>query len=96
MHEIFELVFNYKGNYNKCWPGNCNCHISKQNLNTNTYFISGHLNLTQDEFNVYYVPQIEKALMESSSKFIFADCEGSDTFTYLYFLELYKKRQNDL
>jgi hypothetical protein len=37
-----------------------------------TYFLSGHGDLTQEEFNIHYVPQITKILKETQNvRFIY-------------------------
>jgi hypothetical protein len=49
------------------------------------YFISGHLSLTQDEFDIHYKPFIVEALFHNSS-FVVGDAKGADTLaqTYLF------------
>jgi hypothetical protein len=49
------------------------------------YFISGHLSLTQDEFDIHYKPFIVEALCHNSS-FVVGDAKGADTLaqTYLF------------
>ncbi len=43
------------------------------------YFISGHRDLTQEEFNKYYLPEIERALREDENcSFVVGDYEGVD------------------
>ena len=42
-----------------------------------TYFISGHLTTTDDEFDEYYVPEIEQALKEGDA-FVVGDARGTD------------------
>lgn len=41
------------------------------------YFISGHLDLTDAEFEEHYVPQIEMALKKDAS-FVVGDAQGAD------------------
>ena len=48
-----------------------------------TYFISGHGNLTFEEWLVFYKPLIDKAL-ESESNFILGEFRGTDTLTMEY------------
>ena len=44
------------------------------------YFVSGHIDLTQEEFNKYYAPEIEKVLEKDPwAKFVVGDCKGVDT-----------------
>lgn len=49
------------------------------------YFISGHLDLTQDEFDLHYKTIIDKAL-EGESTFLIGDASGADSLAqkYLY------------
>ena len=42
------------------------------------YFISGHLSLTQDEFDTHYKALIDEALSHNSS-FVVGDAKGADT-----------------
>ncbi len=48
-------------------------------------FISGHLNLTQEEFNAHYLPLIYMAVANGDS-FVVGDARGADTMAqdYLY------------
>jgi hypothetical protein len=47
------------------------------------YFISGHLSLTQDEFDAHYKPLIDEALSHHSS-FVVGDAKGADTLAQKY------------
>jgi len=47
------------------------------------YFISGHLSLTQDEFDAHYKPLIDEALSHNSS-FVVGDAKGADTLAQNY------------
>ena len=49
----------------------------------NIYFISGHLDLTEDEFNLYYKPIIDEAL-KNECEFIIGDARGADTMAQQY------------
>lgn len=62
------------------------------------YFISGHMNLSQEDFNKYYVPEIEKVINgDQEFVFIMGDCKGVDYMAQKYlvdkgysaFIELY-------
>lgn len=45
------------------------------------YFVSGHRDLTKEEFKEHYVPLIIKVLREDSwAEFVVGDWEGCDTF----------------
>lgn len=43
-------------------------------------FVSGHLDLTQEEFNEHYLPQLQEAAVEGAA-FIVGDARGADTLT---------------
>jgi hypothetical protein len=47
------------------------------------YFISGHLSLTQDEFDTYYKSLIDEALSHNHS-FVVGDAKGADTLAQKY------------
>lgn len=50
-----------------------------------TYFISGHRDLTQEEFNEHYIPLIDKVLKEDIwADFVVGDWEGCDTMFIEY------------
>ena len=52
------------------------------------YFISGHRDLTKDEFKKYYVPKIEKIIEKDNfPMFIMGDCIGVDKYAmdYIYY-----------
>lgn len=48
-----------------------------------TAFISGHLDLTPDEFEEHYRPQIDKALQDGCL-FVIGDARGCDDMTQRY------------
>lgn len=49
------------------------------------HFISGHLDLTQEEFNQHYAPQIDKVLAEPGfNAFVVGDARGADTMAQEY------------
>jgi hypothetical protein len=48
-----------------------------------TYFISGHLDLTVDEFREHYAPRIAAAIAEESA-FVVGDARGCDLMAQLY------------
>jgi hypothetical protein len=68
------------------------------------YFVSGHCNLTEDEFNTYYKNKLDQAICESNeNKFVIGNSEGADTMALEYLLEriyphlitiYYKKSKN--
>ena len=49
------------------------------------YFISGHLDLTVEEFALYYIPLIDAALKFNSS-FVVGDARGADHMAQQYLL----------
>ena len=48
-----------------------------------TYFVSGHLDLTLDEFREHYAPRLDAALAADAS-FVVGDARGCDLMTQLY------------
>lgn len=49
------------------------------------YFISGHRNLSYDDFEKYYIPKIEEiAELDPRAEFIVGDCEGVDKYAMDY------------
>lgn len=55
----------------------------------NTYFISGHRDLTENEFEFYYIPIINQIISENSeAKFIVGDCEGCDIMSQNYLVNI--------
>ena len=52
-----------------------------------TYFISGHRDLTQEEFNEHYAPILEKVLKEDwDCHFVIGDWEGCDKMALEFIL----------
>lgn len=50
---------------------------------TKTYFISGHLDLTTEEFEKYYISKIDEAL-KNNSKFVIGNANGADLMAQKY------------
>lgn len=50
-----------------------------------TNFVSGHLDLTQEEFDTYYRPLIDEALARGE-EFVVGDARGADSMTQHYLL----------
>lgn len=49
------------------------------------YFISGHRDLTQEEFNEHYISKLERILeLDKYAIFIIGDWEGCDTLVFEY------------
>ena len=49
-----------------------------------TYFVSGHLDLTKEEFNVHYVPCLREALKQNNVSFVVGDAKGADSMAQDY------------
>jgi hypothetical protein len=50
-----------------------------------TYFVSGHLDLTLDEFRAHYAPRITAAIADDvDAAFVVGDARGCDLMTQLY------------
>lgn len=49
-----------------------------------TYFISGHLDLTVDEFREHYAPRIAAAIAEEDAAFVVGDARGCDLMAQLH------------
>lgn len=53
-----------------------------------TYFVSGHLDLTMDEFRDHYVPRITAALTnDPDAAFVVGDARGCDLMAQLHLRE---------
>lgn len=51
------------------------------------YFISGHRDLTKEEFEQHYIPQISKVMdVDSRANFVIGDWEGCDTMALEFIL----------
>ena len=52
-----------------------------------TYFISGHRDLTWEEFTKWYAPAISKVICtDKEARFVVGDCEGADRMAQDYLL----------
>ena len=50
-----------------------------------TYFVSGHLDLTVDEFREHYAPRLSTALQDDAdTAFVVGDARGCDLMAQLY------------
>jgi len=49
-----------------------------------TYFISGHQDLTEEEFVKHYEPVLWKKVNEPDVSFVVSDCEGADHMAQKY------------
>jgi hypothetical protein len=54
----------------------------------NTYFISGHRNITETEFEFNYLPLINFALQNPKAKFVIGDCDGVDIMAQNYLVDV--------
>ena len=62
-------------------------------MSGNVYFISGHLDLTQQEFNDHYMEHVIKAAREMDSEFVIGDAIGCDRFSQIMLATLgYRNR----
>lgn len=55
-------------------------------LDSEVYFISGHLDLTEQEFEEHYVPMILDAL-NNYGRFVVGDARGADTMAQRYLMQ---------
>ncbi len=51
--------------------------------NRQVVFVSGHRDITQEEFNTHYVPRLDEA-MDAGSRFVVGDCDGVDIMAQEY------------
>lgn len=51
------------------------------------YFISGHLDLTDDEFMTHYITKIKTAI-DNGDTFVVSDCDGADSMAQRYIKSL--------
>ena len=51
-----------------------------------TYFISGHRNITDKEFNEHYVPLLDESI-KAGGKYVVGDCVGVDNLAQIYLKE---------
>lgn len=49
------------------------------------YFVSGHRDITFEEFVRHYGPLLHKAVREPGVKFVVGDYEGVDSYTQIFF-----------
>jgi hypothetical protein len=57
-----------------------------------TYFISGHRDLSLEDFKKYYIPKIREILEEDSyAEFVVGDCDGADKYAMDYIYNTTKK-----
>jgi hypothetical protein len=53
-----------------------------------TFFISGHRNITQEEFDNNYIPAIQKALEYKNVYFVVGDYYGTDIMAQNYLVDV--------
>lgn len=55
------------------------------------YFVSGHRDLSIEDFQLYYEPCIDTAIIEDPDAFfVIGDCDGTDKFAMDYIFQNYK------
>ncbi len=52
------------------------------------YFVSGHLDLTQEQFDLHYKEAITTAAVDQTSTFVMGDARGTDSFAFNLLCEL--------
>lgn len=58
-----------------------------------TYFVSGHLDVTMDEFREHYAPRLTKILAEDpDASFVVSDARGCDLMAQLYLRDAHALR----
>lgn len=50
------------------------------------YFISGHRNITDNEFNDIYIPLLDNALLDKNASFVVGDYDGVDAMAQIYLI----------
>lgn len=56
------------------------------------YFISGHRNLSYEDFKKYYIPAIENVInKDKKAEFVVGDCDGVDKYAMDYIYKNYKE-----
>lgn len=54
------------------------------------YFISGHRDLSKEDFQLYYEPIIDKVISnDSEAEFVVGDCDGVDKYAMDYIFKYY-------
>ena len=51
------------------------------------FYVSGHLDLTEEEFREHYVPKLEEALKEPGATFVVGDARGADAMAQAWLAE---------
>lgn len=68
-----------------------NAERQKSDEKTHTWFISGHRNLTSEEFECVYIPAIDELIENDENvHFIVGDCEGCDIMAQNYLVDVKK------
>lgn len=67
-----------------------------ETLKERTFFISGHRDITEEEFKKNYVPAIRKAYVNYDAKFIVGDYVGADIIAQNYLLDNIKINPRDI
>ena len=50
------------------------------------YFISGHRNITDEEFMLHYSPRIYDALRDPKAQFVIGECDGVDSLAQKFLI----------
>ncbi len=53
-----------------------------------TYFISGHRDVTNEEFQQNYIPKIASTLFDSNANYLVGDYEGCDIMAQNYLIDV--------
>ncbi|VBB17917.1 hypothetical protein YASMINEVIRUS_380 [Yasminevirus sp. GU-2018] len=52
-----------------------------------TYFISGHVNLTEDEFKLHYKKRLDDLIMTKNDKIVVGNANGADKMSFDYLVD---------
>lgn len=63
-------------------------------MSAKTYFISGHRNITEEEFQKHYEDELFNAIMDEESRFVVGDYYGADVMAQRYLKAMQVKSEN--
>ena len=63
------------------------CSLFKKKKDDKVFFISGHRDITNEEFELLYAPQIKNAISNYNAYFIMGDYEGVDYMAQNYLID---------
>lgn len=72
------------------WCEKTNIYIKINKEIMITYFVSGHRNITQKEFDDNYIPALQKAVEAGNVYFVIGDCIGVDIMAQNYLVDVLK------